>query len=369
MKSFVQRIWGLVILLLLTSGVCYADTLWKTELDSILWAMDSVVFPEGEIVVVGYSEESEYTETETVLIYLDKYGTIINQTEVNEFPRNAYRKITIISVGENLLLGRDFPLMINKDGDVLWAADWVEGNEIAALKYNKHIFVAEGTTLYCADTDGTLIWKNDYALEENVRGRICTIEIAENGDLLLAGYRTAKEVGNGSLEEVSHEEAMVGWVICTNEDGEIKWENIFTSSRLSDESYTCIAMDKQGAVYAAGTRNDGEGYSRGILRMFDSKTGKFLEEAALEFEDFVRIGSFALGTDGQIIILGEMVGDGGDYAAIASIIPGSVEYDNIVRVNHIESFPQGQVDKEGMLVLSGRGRDSGTPVVIKFLYE
>ncbi len=220
---------------------------------------DVKVAPNGDIIVAGYTYSFGAGKEDFWVLRLDENGNVKWQkTYGGSRDDEAYAvaispngDIIVVGYTESFEGGGTWVLRLDLNGNAIWQKNYGEKYwDIAravAILFNGEIIVAGVTESFGAgagdvwvlrlDGNGNIKWQKTYGGEE--WDRTTAVAVAPNGDIIVAGHTSSFSVGNGDV-----------WVLRLDEDGNVKWQKTYGGEEW--DSVSSVAITPNGDIIAVG---------------------------------------------------------------------------------------------------------------------
>jgi len=269
------------------------------------------VAPNGDIIVAGYTDSFGAGKDDVWVLRLDSEGKVKWQRTYGGSDYDMAYAVAIAENGDIIVAGttRSFGvgrydfwiLRLDPDGNIKWQKTYGGSDEDAAyavaIAPNGDIIVAGYTESFGAggedvwvlrlDEKGNVKWQKTYG--GNNDDRAYAIAIAENGDIIVAGYTNSFWVRNTDV-----------WVLRLDENGTILWQKTYGS--WCTEGARGVTIASNGDVIVAGYIGE-SGSDVWILRLDENGSMKW--QKIYGRRDYLEGASaVAIAPNGDIIVAG-----------------------------------------------------------------
>ncbi len=301
-----------VLVMKLTSNgsVVWAKTYGGTKDDE---ATAVALAPNGDIIVVGYTYSFGAGDGDVWVLRLDADGNVKWQKTYGGKYRDEANAVALAPNGDIIVAGWTdsfragyadaWVLRLDSEGNVKWqkayGGSYYDGAYAVALAPNGDIIVAGWTLSFGAggsnvwvlrlDENGNIRWQKTYGGSGD--DEAYAVAVANNGDIIVAGYYGANWGGSGG--DV--------WVLRLDERGNIKWQKTYGGG--SDDEATAVALAPNGDVIVAGyTYSFGAYGDAWVLRLDENGNVKWQKTYGGSSTDVAL--AVALASNGDIIVAG-----------------------------------------------------------------
>ena len=285
------------------------------------WAVE--VAPNGDIVVVGYTESFGDSNGDVWILRLDENGNIKWQKAYGGSDWDVARGVAIAQNGDIIVVGRTYSfgngssdawvLRLDENGNIKWQKTYgggsIDGAWAVTVADNGDIIVVGFTQSFGAgssdvwvlrlDENGNVIWQKAYGgvHQDEAYG----VTIAPNGDIIVVGW--VGGLGAGSWD---------AWVLRLDANGNVKWQKAFGESD-DDEAWAVTVADNGDIIVVGYTRSFGAGsYDVWVLRLDENGNVKW--QKAYGGSDWDGVWDVKTVSNGDIVIAGYTNSFGaGDY--------------------------------------------------------
>ncbi len=314
-----------VLVMKLTSNgsVVWAKTYGGTKDDE---ATAVALAPNGDIIVVGYTYSFGAGDGDVWVLRLDADGNVKWQKTYGGKYRDEANAVALAPNGDIIVAGWTdsfragyadaWVLRLDSEGNVKWqkayGGSYYDGAYAVALAPNGDIIVAGWTLSFGAggsnvwvlrlDENGNIRWQKTYGGSGD--DEAYAVAVANNGDIIVAGYYGANWGGSGG--DV--------WVLRLDSEGNVKWQKTYGGG--SDDEATAVALAPNGDVIVAGyTYSFGAYGDAWVLRLDSEGNVKWQKTYGGSSTDVAY--AVALAPNGDIIVAGfygatDWDGSGGD---------------------------------------------------------
>ncbi|MCA6212788.1 protein kinase [Thermococcus bergensis] len=261
----------------------------------------------GDIIVVGQKEKDAFVAR------LDKDGNVKWFRTYGGDKWDIFNDVKIAPNGDIIVAGSSWSfsasdkdvwiLRLDSEGNIKWQKTYGGSNadvaNAVAIAPNEDIIVAGYTESFGAgdwdvwvlrlDADGNVKWQKTYG--GKWRDEATGVAIADNGDIIVAGYTSSFGAG---LADV--------WVLRLDENGNVKWQKTYGGSRW-DQS-TGVAIADNGEIIVAGyTESFGAGWRNVWVLRLDAD-GNVKWQKTYGGRDGEGAHAIAIADNGDIIVAG-----------------------------------------------------------------
>jgi len=277
----------------------------------------------GDIIVAGWTSSFGAGGDDFWILRLDENGNIKWQKAYGGGSDDRAMAVAIAGNGDIIVTGRtssfgagnyDFWILrLDENGNIKWQKAYggsgYEKAEAVAIAENGDIIVTGRTSSFGAGSDdfwilrldenGNIKWQKAYG--GSGYELPATVAIAENGDIVVAGWTDSFGAGNEDL-----------WIIRLDGDGNIKWQKAYGGSGY--EEAEAVAIAGNGDIIVVGwTDSFGTGNEAfWVLRL--DENGNIKWQKAYGGSDSDGAEAVAIAGNGDIIVVGWTYTFGaGDY--------------------------------------------------------
>ncbi|NJE31491.1 hypothetical protein E3E38_10600, partial [Thermococcus sp. 18S1] len=222
---------------------------------------DVKIAPDGDIIVVGYTDSFGVGDRNVWVLRLDENGNIKWQKTYGGSAKDLANAVAITENGDIIIAG--------------WTTSFGAGD---------HDF-----WVLRLDTNGNIKWQKTYGGSAN--DKAWTVAVAENGDVIVVGSTWSFGAGRDDV-----------WVLRLDENGNIKWQKTYGES--SSDGADTVAITENGDIIVAGwTASFGAGgYDVWILRLDENGNVKWQKAYGGHRWDVA--SAVAVAENGDIIVVG-----------------------------------------------------------------
>ncbi len=232
------------------------------------------VAPNGDIIVVGWTNASGAGGKDAWVLRLDENGNVKWQKTYGGIKNDVAVSVGTLSNGNIVVVGGTksfgagsadvWVLCLDENGNVKWqktfGGKYYDTGEAVAIDSNDNIIVVAETTSFGLgnreggdvwilrlDANGNVKWQKTYGGDNT--DWAWSIEISPNRDILLAGYTIS--FGSGGSD---------AWVLRLDENGNVKWQK--TYGGIKNDVANSIVIAPNGDIIVIGsTQSFGSGDS------------------------------------------------------------------------------------------------------------
>jgi uncharacterized delta-60 repeat protein len=303
------------------------DDFWVLRLDSegnVKWkktyggssydeAYAVAIADNGDIIVAGWTESFGAGWDDFWVLRLDANGNVKWQKTYGGSNEDWATAVAIADNGDIIVAGytksfgaggRDFwVLRLDSEGNVKWqktygGSDWDEANAVAIAE-NGDIIVAGYTGSFGAgnedvwvlrlDGNGNVKWQKTYGGSDWDEAN--AVALAPNGDIIVAGYTESFGAGGRDF-----------WVLRLDSEGNVKWQKTYGGEYWDGAS--AVAIAENGDIIVAGyTGSFGAGKADFWVLRLDSE-GNIKWQKTYGGRRWDRANAVAIAPNGDIIVAG-----------------------------------------------------------------
>ncbi|WP_232054710.1 PEGA domain-containing protein [Thermococcus sp. 2319x1] len=275
------------------------------------------VAPNGDIIVAGETKSFGAGGYDVWVLRLDENGNVRWQKTYGGSGDDGAYAVAVAPNGDIIVAGYTYSfgpgwedfwvLRLDENGNVRWqktyGGTYMDKAYAVAIAPNGDIIVAGYTASFGAggynvwvlrlDADGNVKWQKTYG--GNDYDWAYAVALAENGDIIVAGYTYSFGAGYDDV-----------WVVRLDENGNVRWQKTYGGSYY-DEAFA-VALAENGDIIVAGyTASFGAGgYDVWVLRLDENGNVKWQKTYGGSNDD--RAFAVALAENGDIIVAGHTGG-------------------------------------------------------------